>query len=289
MLLNKDKIYLKSPIKWSGGKYSLISKIENYLDQNKEVFVELFAGSLALTLYFQPKNVIINDICFPLINMWYIIKKFPNKLCYHLNIFNNNNYNNSKKFYEIRNLFNELKNKKKINKNKKIILAAYFIYLNKRSFNGLYRENKKGEYNSSYRYYKNSNIYDKQNILNISKYFNNNYIKFYNKSFIDIKIPNNSFVYIDPPYYPSKTSSFTSYNKNNFTINQQILLNNYCNLLDKNNIKFLQSNSPCKEIIKLYKNFNYISFFIQRNMRSAIKENNNKKKRKYKNEILIFN
>lgn len=39
MLLNKDKIYLKSPIKWSGGKYSLIFKIENYLDQNKEVFV----------------------------------------------------------------------------------------------------------------------------------------------------------------------------------------------------------------------------------------------------------
>lgn len=74
--------------------------------------------------------------------------------------------------------------------------------------------------------------------LNISKYFNNNYIKFYNKSFIDIKIHNNSFVYIDPQYYPSKTSSFTSYNKNNFTINQQILLNNYCNLLDKNNIKF---------------------------------------------------
>lgn len=44
--------------------------------------------------------------------MWYIIKKFSNKLCYNLNIFNNNNYNNSNKFYEIRNLFNELKNKK---------------------------------------------------------------------------------------------------------------------------------------------------------------------------------
>lgn len=286
MLFNEIKIDLKSPIKWAGGKSFLLEKIEPYIDTYCDIFVELFSGSLALTLHFQPKKAIINDICSPLINMWTIIKTHPEQLCKKLKKINGEDFNNKEKFNDIKTFFNENKDKE-LSINEKIKLASYFIYLNKRSFNGLYRENKNGKYNVPYRKYS-SEIYDENNIMNISKYFNENEITFYNKSYKNVNIPNNSFVYIDPPYYPCKTSSFVAYHKNGFSVEEQISLKNFCDQLNTKNIKFLQSNAPCEEIFNLYENFQYEPFFIKRSMRSAIKgktDDDNVEN----NEIFIFN
>jgi len=286
MLFNENKLNLKSPIKWAGGKSFLLEKIEPYLDNSKNIFVELFAGSISLTLHFQPKKAIINDISYPLINMWEIIKTHPEELCIKLQKISDNDFNNAEKFKEIKNYFNENKDKE-LNLNQKIKLAAYFIYLNKRSFNGLYRENKNGQYNVPFRLYKNSKLFDEENIKNLSKYFNENEITFSNKSFIDVNIPNNSFVYLDPPYYPSKTSSFTAYHKDGFDISKQLLLKDLCQKLNNQNIKFLQSNAPCNEIYELYEDFQYEPFFIKRSMRSAIK--GKKDDDDDNNEIFIYN
>ncbi len=132
------------------------------------------------------------------------------------------------------------------NTTESIEMAGYFIYLNKRSFNELYRENQNGKYNVPYREYKNTK----------SKYFNENDVSFYCKSFNEVEIFPNSFVYLDPPYYESNTSSFTAYTKEGFTKQNHRELFEYCNHLNANGIKFLQSNSPCSEITTMYNSYN---------------------------------
>ena len=289
MLFAEEKLDLQSPIKWAGGKKFIIDKIKPMILKNndKKCFIECFGGSLALTLYFQPKKVIINDLNFPLINMWKIIKDYPEELCEKLEIYSNNAiYNNKIKFNEIKKDFNEMK-MKNLTDEERILLAAYFIYLNKRSFNGLYRENKSGIYNVPFRLYKNCEMYNAMNIRNISKYFNENDVEIYNNKYCEIVIPKDSFVYLDPPYYPSDTSDFTQYTKDSFNIENQKELYNFCKELDKKRIKFIQSNSPCSEIIEMYSKFKKDIFYIHRSMRSA--KEGTVEKDKEDNEILISN
>ena len=288
MLFNEDKLHLKSPIKWAGGKNFIIDRIRNLIEKNKtkKCFVECFAGSLALTLEFQPKKAIINDICFPLINMWIMIKEYPDELCKKLLEYSDKNLNKETKYNEIRSNFNNLK-KKELDVEQKILLAVYFIYLNRRGFNGLYRENSNGLYNVPYRKYDIELIYEEENIKNLSKYFNENDITFFCGSYAELKITKDCIVYLDPPYYPVKKTSFTQYNREGFGIENQNDLLSFCKELDRKKIKFIQSNSPCTQIMELYSDFNKESFYMHRSMRSSKTGKDDKEKED--NEILIWN
>ena len=289
MLFNENNLQLSSPIKWAGGKGFLLEKVRNRLEanQSREWFVEVFAGSLALTLHYQPKKVVINDICLPLINMWQQIKDNPDVLCVLLEELSDSSYNKREKFDEIKAEFNEMKERELVIE-EKIRLAAYFIYLNKRSFNGLYRENSSGKYNVPFRQYKDGMIYNEENINAISLYFNENEVVFSNLSFEQLDVPENSFVYLDPPYYPCDTSSFTQYNKDGFSIEKQEELKNKCIEIVAEGNNFLQSNAPCPEIAELYEQFNQESFLIKRSMRSA-KKGKKDEDEQPDNEILIWN
>ena len=75
-----------------------------------------------------------------------VINNNPNELCLLLSEYSNDSvYNNRAKYEEIRDIFNVEKMSE--NAIESIEMAGHFIYLNKRSFNGLYRENQNGKYN----------------------------------------------------------------------------------------------------------------------------------------------
>lgn len=283
---------MKSPIKWAGGKSKLIPHIKELIKDLKiKRYVDLFSGSLAIPLEINFKKYVLNDINFIVINLYKIIKSNINELIILLEDLNKKENNNKIKFQEIKDEFNILKFKKNLKIKDKIRLAGIFIYLNKRSFNGLYRENKKGIYNVPYRENK-SNIFDKELFINLSKYFNNNNIIFTNYSFEDFDIScfkKNDLVYLDPPYYPSKKSKFTSYSKEGFTIKQQEKIAELCNELNNKNIKFILSNSPCSEIENLYKKYNQKKIYIGRQMRSSQGKSDVYQSKNEPNEILIWN
>jgi DNA adenine methylase len=215
-----------------------------------------------------------------------------------LEIYNKQEYNNKIEFNKIREDYNCIKLKDKLTKNEKIKFASYFIYLNKRSFNGLYRENKSGLYNVPYRKY-NSDIFHKEKIIELSNFLNNHDVKIKNNNIFDIglfdiikkyKIDNsNILVYLDPPYYPSKKSKFTSYNKEIFNINEQEKLKDLCDKLNQDNIKFIMSNSPCDEVKKLYQNYQQKELYIGRQMRSGQGISQVYSEKNKSNEILIWN
>jgi len=284
--------YLKPIIKWAGGKNKILEHFKILYDsaQHKRYF-DLFSGSLSLPLILKPKKATFNDINIWLINLYQIVKDQLPKLLKELKKLDDDKYNCQEEFNKIRYRYNLIKQKEELTEKEKIEMASIFIYLNKRSFNGLYRENQDGKYNVPYRKY-NTSIYNTNELTELSQYFNNNKIKFKSKSYRKFKVKKfkeGDLVYIDPPYYPCNKSSFTSYWKTPFLIEEQIKLAKYCKKLDKNNIKFIVSNAPCQEIKELYKDFNMKTFYIGRQMRSAEGKSDVFEKKNEDNEILIWN
>ncbi len=169
--------------------------------------------------------------------------------------------------------------------------AAQVIFLNRTCFNGLFRVNSKGEFNSPIGDYENPRILDTDNLLAVNKVLDIAEIK--KADFTDIvsDLKSNSFVYFDPPYRPiSKTSSFTSYSKCNFTDDDQIKLSQVFSLLDKEGAKVMLSNSDPKNnnpsdnfFDEIYSDFNIIRIPAKRII------NSNCSKRGAINEIVVTN
>jgi len=125
--------------------------------------------------------------------------------------------------------------------------TAKLIFLNKTCYNGLYRVNRKGEFNVPFGYYTNPTICNEDNLRSASEVLQKADIIC--GDFEDSKayIDKHTFVYLDPPYRPlSPTASFTSYSKEDFHQEDQIRLAHFCKEIDDKGAKFLLSNSDPK-------------------------------------------
>jgi len=280
---------MKPVLKWSGGKSKILPYFKVlYENVQHDRFIDLFCGSLALPLSLVEQNCVFNDINSCLINFYRVVKDFPEELLENLQTLNSSEFNTVDAFKKIRAEYNLLKNEKNIS----VRLAVIFLYLNKRSYNGLYRENRSGHYNVPYRRY-NTQIYCENEILEMSAFFREKNVTFYSKNFLDFKLSffkKGDLVYLDPPYFPSEKSKFTSYWKTPFLKNEQKELFLFCKKLDKKGVKFIVSNSPCPEIREMYKEFKQQEFYVGRQMRDARTKRTTLNNKIHKeNEILIWN
>jgi len=154
--------------------------------------------------------------------------------------------------------------------------TAYLIFMNKTCFNGLYRENKKGEFNVPFGRYKNPTICDSENIQNVNNNLKN--VKIFCSDFTDSEayIGEKTFVYLDPPYRPlNKTSNFTTYSKDGFSDVDQIKLSSFFKEMDDIGAYLMLSNSDPKNFDEtdeffdeLYSGFNIYRVPAKRNINS---------------------
>lgn len=281
---NQKNLVLSPVLKWVGGKRQLLHEIIPMIPKDITLYVEPFIGGGAVLFELQPKRAIINDYNSELINVYNTIKSNPEKLLEKLKI--HKEKNSEEYFYLVREydrneLFKQLTDVER---------AARIIYLNKTCYNGLYRVNSSGQFNTPYGKYKNPNIVNEPVIKAMNKYFNEVNIKILNCDFKEVlegleqgeheKV----FVYLDPPYMPiSSSSSFTGYTQVGFDEETQKELKNLCDLLDSKGIKFLQSNSDCEFIRELYKGYTIKTIKAKRSVNS--KGNS----RGEINEVLIYN
>ncbi|MFP4173068.1 MAG: DNA adenine methylase [Candidatus Hydrogenedentota bacterium] len=134
--------------------------------------------------------------------------------------------------------------------------AARIIYLNRTCYNGLYRENKGGKFNTPMGDYKNPVILDADNLREAAKALQQAEIA--TASFEEVlnHAAPGDFVYFDPPYVPlSSSANFTSYAKNGFGEKEQRLLAETMTELDARGVKVLLSNSMTPLIKELYQRF----------------------------------
>jgi DNA adenine methylase len=267
-------------VKWVGGKRQLMESILKLLPKNIKnyTYVEPFIGGGAVLFHIQPKNAIINDFNSELINVYNVIKDNLEDLILDLK----KHKNESEYFYSIRKL-DRSENFEKIDR---IQRASRLIYLNKTCYNGLYRVNNAGEFNSPFGRYKNPNIVNEPVLRAVSLYLNANNIQVLNADYEDIlkSLNRNSFVYLDPPYHPvSESSNFTGYIQGGWNMYDQIRLREACDDLTKRGIKFLLSNSASSFIKDQYKVYNVNVVKASRTI------NANAEKRGEIDEVLIRN
>ena len=247
-------------LKWAGGKGQLLKEIGKYYpfgkDGNITKYAEPFVGGGAVLFDILNKynlsEIYISDINAELINAYKTIRDNIDGLLVILSQFEHDYLTLQEKdrkeaYLAKRARFNELK----ANNTMGAEMAALMIFLNKTCFNGLYRVNRKGEYNVPMGAYKNPQICNDKNLHAVSKRLQN--VKIicgdYKKSagFIDDK----TFVYFDPPYRPlTKTASFTSYTESMFDDKNQLELAEYVQSLDKKGALLAISNSDPKNIDK---------------------------------------
>lgn len=248
--MSKNK--LVSPVlKWVGGKRQLLPSIRPMLPQRITTYCEPFVGGGAVLFDLQPKKAIVNDINSDLMLVYSVIKDNVEDLIELLNTYPNE----EEFFYIIRNIDRDQEKYEKLSEIEK---AARVIFLNKTCYNGLYRVNNAGEFNSPFGKYKNPNIVNAPVLRAVSTYFNSSEIVFCSTDFSNVleKVRKGTFVYLDPPYDPvSDTASFTGYSKGGFSKEQQIQLRECCDSLNARGIKFMLSNSATDFIKKQYANY----------------------------------
>jgi DNA adenine methylase len=237
-------------VKWVGGKRQLLPNINKYIPSRMSTYYEPFLGGGAVLFSLQPKKAVVNDFNEELINVYTVIKNNVDDLIEDLS----KHKNEEEYFYKIRGLdrTDEYKNLSDIQK------ASRFIYLNKTCFNGLYRVNSQGYFNTPFGRYKNPNIVNGDVLKTVSNYFNHNTITFLNGDFGDcVKgARKGAFVYFDPPYDPlTETANFTGYTLAGFSRDDQKRLKLLCDKLNDKSVKFLLSNAKTDFIVDLYKDY----------------------------------
>ena len=244
---------LKPITKWVGGKRQLLSELNEFKPHQFNTYFEPFVGGGAFLFNLAPEKAVINDFNSDLVNLYRVVKRDPEKL---LKVLENHAENNSKEYYlKLR----ELDRSDAIDKLSDVEKAARILYMLKVDFNGLYRVNKKNQFNVPYGKYKKPNIANRENIISVSNYFNQSNIDILNGDF-EKAVENakkGDFVYFDPPYVPvNPTSDFTSYTSEGFNISDQERLRDLFFSLSKKGVSVMLSNSDVELVRDMYKEAN---------------------------------
>lgn len=250
------KIKAKPFLKWAGGKTQLLPTIdwflpESFREKNDVTYIEPFVGGGAMLFFMLQKypnisRAIINDINPHLVRTYRVIRDNPFSLIESLRDLESDfkslsGQDKRKEFYlSVRSSFNK-------DRLSAVEEASYMIFLNRTCFNGLYRENSKGEFNVPFGKYANPTICDEELILADSGLLQKVEINNGDFSETAISIDGYTFFYFDPPYRPlDATSSFNSYVKDSFGDKEQIRLKEFFSDLSSKGCHALLSNSDCK-------------------------------------------
>ena len=154
--------------------------------------------------------------------------------------------------------------------------SAYFIFLNKTCFRGVYREGPNG-FNVPFGHYANPEIINEEHLKVISNLIKK--VTFIHSSFEDSfkQIKKDDFIYLDPPYAPENDKSFVGYTMYGFNLAQHTLLFTLCK-----SFKFLMSNS---DVILVKNSFTDKKYTIKTIL--CKRSINSKKPNAKTNEILI--
>lgn len=250
--------------KWIGGKKWLSKRLKEEMEtislDGKKTYIEPFIGGMgAFFALFETlkkggiEEFILNDINETIIMTYNLVKDEPEKISaviaeleagyadsikdksvHSLNKTKDKDLVKTKLaeaelyFKSIRTEFNILKKKGKRTKKEKHRTAALFLFLQDHSFNGVYRENGGGDYNTPFNWDpKNYIVENKQRtILEYSKFFRDNNVTFKNMDVFELLEEQKGrgselFIYLDPPYLNEGEKSENRYNKDHFGLKEQ--------------------------------------------------------------------
>jgi DNA adenine methylase len=235
---------LRPFLKWVGGKRHLLPQMLPHLPKSFGRYHEPFAGGSALFFHLQPKRASIADTNQRLVRTYEGLRDDSDRVIELLS-----SYPHDKDFFlEMRACDIDSKSDAEV--------AAWFIYLNKTGYNGLYRVNSKNRFNVPFGDYKRPKICDEPKLRACAKRLKSVTISWCDFEKSARRSRRGDLVYFDPPYVPlSATSSFTSYTQHGFGHEQQTRLRDLATALKARGVHVLLSNSSAEAVRELYSDF----------------------------------
>ncbi len=230
-------------LKWAGGKTRLLPELKKHLPKEFNNYYEPFLGSGALFFSLNHKNrkVFLSDSNKDLILSYKAVKESLDRLLEKLKF--HQHYDSESHFYFIRNMHHIIK--------EPVSRAARFIYLNQTCFNGLYRENKKEEFNNSY-----GNRKFQISPLKLSACSSSlQNAKLECIDFEKIKPKRRDFVFFSPPYFKERGTFGNRYRKQDFGLENHIRLKRFADKLTRKGVKWMLCNSDTSVIRELYSGY----------------------------------
>lgn len=232
-------------VKWAGGKTSILATLRRFVPAWYNRYYEPFVGGGAMFFDLAPTDAVLSDSNEELIHCYTVVRDNPEELLAALEHYKIS----ERRFYEIR--------AQQPSSLSAVQRAARFVYLNKTCFNGLYRVNKRGQFNSPFGHYKQATLADEERLRAASDVLQNAELR--SGEFDEIILEQakaGDFIYFDPPYHPvSEYSDFKRYTKSQFRHEDHVRLASVFKELDKRGCILLLSNSWHEEMIRLYKEF----------------------------------
>jgi DNA adenine methylase len=255
-------------LRWVGGKAKLLPSLVSLLPPNYATrrYVEPFVGGGALFFHLQPKEALLSDLNQDLIHTYAAVRDHPDTLIAELDAFNTaHKHHGDGHYYYVRDRFNA-RYGTWLNR------AAQFIYLNKCSFNGVWRVNLKGEYNVPAGKFKSGpNIVNEETVRAASAVLHNTELIHGDFEALLVEAWEGDFVYLDPPYVPlSESADFTTYTAGGFDIEDQKRLAEVYRKLHERGCMLMLSNSSTEIVRELYRGFHITEVSALRSINSDI-------------------
>lgn len=228
-------------VKWAGSKRLLLAEIVPYVPKDFGTYYEPFLGGGSVFLALDPGKAVLSDACKPLIDTWTAVGRNPDGVSKSAT----STELSERAYYEVR----------AARPTGYLQQAGRFIYLNKGAFNGLYRENLRGEFNVPWGRPKSPFIVDRENLRAVSARLRAPAIEIRCRDFeesIDAS-DQGDLVFVDPPYVTGHNDNgFIEYNAKIFGWHDQQRLAAALKRAQNRSVHIVATNADHPEIRKLY-------------------------------------
>lgn len=282
-------VALKPFIKYLGGKRGMLPFLRPLYPKTYNKYFEPFLGGGAVLFDLQPKEAIISDLQKDLIDTYKTIRDDLPGLLDLLREHHHRNYETNQSdpgtyFYSVR-AWDRLpgyEDKEDLER------AARLVFINRTGFNGLMRQNSKGQSNVPWGKGMEKYEIDESCLSDVSNYLKSNQVEILCQDGVDVlnQSAGGDLCFLDPPYIPvSETSSFTTFSKGGFSMADQVRLRNAIDEATDRGVKIIYTNSDTQIVRDLFKDVKYTVLPVM--MRRAI--NSDASKRGKVGEVVILN
>ncbi len=265
-MIAEGSVTAKPFVKWAGGKGRLVPQLKQLLPEKFGVYYEPFVGGGALFFGLADLHrAYLNDINEVLISAYRELQSNVDGIVAALQKLETQylvlgDEERQAFYYDRRTEYNA----EQLGLRKTILL----LFLNRTCFNGLYRENSKGEFNVPFGRYKNPSICNEPNLRAIADRLQYAVITAASYKDAVASAKKGDFIYLDPPYQPLSQTSFTAYHQDGFTAADQAELRDLFVELDKRGCFVMLSNSSAELVHKLYSGYRIETVLAARSINS---------------------
>jgi DNA adenine methylase len=256
--------------RWAGSKRKCLDTLAAFWSNRFERYIEPFAGSACLFLKIKPRKAILSDLNSMLIQTYRTIRVHPiavSKTLYAIP-------RNAATYYKIRTKIKSVHDS--------IERAAFFVYLNRNCFNGIYRTNLDGDFNVPFgadqgQYPRPCDFQASAKLLKSAKLFSCDFgstLRHLRRS---------DFVYLDPPFAATGVRTFVEYGKRSFEASDLDRVSRHLDRIDRCGAFFLVSYADCSRARVIAKDWNFKSIKVRRQIAGFAD------KRRVASELLISN